>query len=200
MIKSFLIHADLIFLLVLVFTVNPAHALSPEEVVRETTREVLNRLEMDKDRLADKPDYIKVIVRELIIPHMDFPTMTGLVLGKNWNILSGDVKDCFSKGFRNLLVERYSHILLSYRNQNISYQPAVPIGSQGYYSVTQILTRPDRKPLTISYPMRPDEDSWSVVDLVIDDVSLVRSYRMMFESEIKQQGLADFIYSFQECK
>ena len=198
--KSYLNSIKLFIPLFLVFSFQTAYALSPDEVVRETTREVLNRLEMDKDRLNANPDYIKVIVRELIVPHMDFHTMTGLVLGKNWYILSDKVKNCFSKGFRNLLVERYSHILLSYHNQNISYQPAVSIGEKGYYSVTQTLTRPDRKPLTIGYPMRPDEDGWSVVDLVIDDVSLVRSYRIMFEKEIKEQGLADFIQSFQECK
>ena len=198
--KPYLIPLNAVIILVLAFSCNAVYAMTPDEVVKETTREVLNRLEMDKDRLNANPDYIKVIVRELIVPHMDFHTMTGLVLGKDWNILSDNVKNCFSKAFRNLLVERYSHILLSYHNQNISYQPAVPIGEKGYYSVTQTLTRPDRKPLTIRYPMRPDEDGWSMVDLVIDDVSLVRSYRMMFEQEIKEQGLADFIQGFQECK
>ena len=197
--NPYLIPVKIVFLLYLVSSFNHVYALSPDEVVRETTREVLTRLEMDKDRLAADPDYIKVIVRELIIPHMDFRTMSSLVLGPEWDILSYEVKDCFSKGLRNLLVERYSHILLSYHNQNISYQPAESIGTQGYFSVSQTLTRPDRKPLTIGYPMRPDEDGWSVVDLVIDDVSLVRSYRMMFETEIKEQGLAEFLRSFHEC-
>ena len=189
-----------LFLLFLALPCNAASVLSPDEVVRETTREVLNRLEMDKDRLAADPEYIKVVVRELIVPHMDFRTMAGLVLGKDWGVLSDPVKNCFSKGLRNLLVERYSHILLSYHKHNISYQPAVSIGSQGYYSVTQTLTRDDRKPLTIGYPMRRDEEGWSVVDLVIDGVSLVKSYRITYEKEISEQGLAEFIYSFQECK
>ena len=198
--RPHLILLRVLFPLFLISSSNIAYASSPDEVVRETTREVLNRLDMDKDRLAANPDYIKVIVRELIIPRMDFRTMAGLVLGKDWGILSHDVKDCFSKAFRNLLVERYSHILLSYHKQNIVYSPAEAIGSKGYYSVTQTLTRPGRKPLTIGYPMRPDEDGWSVVDLVVDDVSLVRSYRMMFAKQIKEQGLADFIHSFQECE
>lgn len=189
----------ILYLLVL-FLPCTVHASSPQEVVKETTREVLNRLEMDKERLAANPDYIKVVVRELIVPHMDFHTMAGLVLGKDWSVLSAQVKNCFSRGFRNLLVERYSHILLSYHNHDISYQPAVAIGSRGYYSVTQTLTRPDRRPLTIGYPMRQDEEGWSVVDLVIDGVSLVKSYRITFAREISEQGLADFIYGFQECR
>lgn len=189
--------------LCLLFPISPCHAanvLAPNEVVRETTREVLNRLEMDKERLAANPEYIKVVVRELIIPHMDFHTMAGLVLGKDWSVLSEQVKNCFSNAFRNMLVERYSHILLSYHNHNISYQPAIPIGEQGFYSVTQTLTRADRKPLTIGYPMRKDKEGWSVVDLVVDGISLVKSYRITFAKEINKQGLADFIHSFQECR
>lgn len=183
----------------LITLINYAYALSSDEVVVATTQEVLNRLEIDRERLKNEPDYIKEIVQELIVPHMDFYTMAGLVLGKDWSVLSDVKKDCFSNGFRNLLVERYSHILLSYRDQDVSYQPATPIGLQGYVSVVQTLTRDDRKPLTIGYPMRPDGDSWSVVDLVVDHVSLVRSYRLMFEKEIKEKGLADFIHSFREC-
>lgn len=186
-------------LLLLFFYPGSAFAQTPDQIVLETTREVLDRLQNDREELEADPGHIKVIVRDLIVPHMDFDTMSGLALGREWNILSREVKTCFSNGFRNLLVERYSHILLSYRNQDISYQPARGIGEKGYMSVVQTLTRDDKKPLTIGYPMRPTGESWQVVDLVIDDVSLIRSYRMMFEKEINTIGLADFIYSFQEC-
>jgi phospholipid transport system substrate-binding protein len=176
-----------------------APALTPDETVTATTQEVLTRLDRDHERLQADPDHIKVIVRELIVPHLDFQTMAGMILGKNWEILSEAMRECFTAGFRNLLVERYSDILLSYRNQDIHYAAARPIGDQGYMSVLQTLTRGERKPLTIGYPMRPDGDHWSVVDLVVDDVSLVRSYRLMFENEIQRQGLADFLLSFPEC-
>ena len=59
--------------------------------------------------------------------------------------------------------------------------------------------RPDIKPLTIEYPMRPEGDSWKVIDLVIDDVSLVKSYRKMFGKKIRHQGIYGFAQSFTEC-
>lgn len=183
-----------------VFYINIAVGLTADETVYETTQEVLNRLQIEKARLKAEPEYIQEIVRELIIPHLDFRTMAALTIGKNWDVLNSDIQDCFSHGFKNLLVERYAYVLLSYREQDINYQSALPIGERDYVSITQTLSRPEVKPSTIEYRMRPDGDHWKVVDLVIDEVSLIRNYRKMFNKEIKHQGLTEFIYSFEECQ
>ncbi len=185
--------------LLLTFYFNSAVALTADEIVYETTQEVLNRLEADKDRIKNEPEYIQVIVSELIVPHMDFNTMAALALGESWKDLSNSEQACFSNTFKNILVKRYAYILLSYRNQNIHYQSAKPIGEKDYISIKQTLTRPDVKPLTLEYPMRPENDTWKVVDLVVDDISLLRNYRKMFNKEIKQQGFSEFIKYFQEC-
>ncbi len=185
--------------LILSVLLQSVYALSADEIVYNTTQEVLQRLEADKAVLDSDPNHIKVIVRELIVPHMDFDTMSALVVGKQWQSLDQDKKTCVSSGFRNLLVERYAYVLLAYRNQDIIYQSAIPVGKKDYVSITQTLTRPEVKPLSIEYPMRPDGESWKVVDLVIDDVSLIRSYRKMFGKKIKHQGIYGFTMSFSEC-
>ena len=197
--KIHLIRAGIIFTLLFSLCAG-AVDLTPDAIVMETTKEVVDRLDMDRDKLQAEPGYIKKIVRELIVPHMDFRTMAALVLGKDWDLLNHNVQECFTSGFRNMLVERYSDILFSYHDQDIRYDPPRPIGTKGYVSVLQTLTHGNRKPLTIGYPMRADGESWRVVDLVVDEVSLVRSYRIMFEKEVKHQGLADFIHSFEDCR
>jgi phospholipid transport system substrate-binding protein len=192
-------HIRLITAVLLASFCNLAIAATADEIVYETTQEVLNQLDVNKTRLETEPEYIKVIVREIIVPHMDFNTMSALALGDHWKELSETEQNCFSNSFKHLLVERYAYILLSYRNQDILYQSAKPIGEKDYVSIIQTLTRPDVKPLTLAYPMRPENDTWKVVDLVVDDVSLIRNYRKMFNKEIKHQGFKDFIKTFQEC-
>ena len=130
---------------------------------------------------------------------MDFEAMSALALGSYWDKLASNEQACVSSGFRNLLVERYAYVLLAYRDQDISYQSAIPIGHKDYISITQTLTRPNVKRLTITYPMRPADDSWKVIDLVIDDVSLVKSYRRIFGKKVEHQGIYGFIQSFPEC-
>ena len=182
-----------------IFYISVAVGLTADEVVYETTQEVLKQLEIDKDRLKTEKQYIKVIVRELIMPHMDFDTMPALALGDNWAILNGGKQACLRRGFKNLLVERYAHVLLSYRSHDIYYQTAKPIGEKDYVSVIQTLDRSETDPSTIEYRMHPDGDSWKVADLLIDNISLIKNYRKIFHKEIKQQGLVDFINSFKEC-
>lgn len=183
----------------LTFHINSAVAKSADEVVYETTWEVLNQLELHEERLKAEPEYIQTIVRNLIAPHMDFVTMSAITLGSSWKKLTKDEQNCFSISFKNLLIERYAYILLSYRNQNIHYQSAEPIGEKGYVSIRQTLTRPEVKPLILEYPMRPDNDTWKVVDLVVDSVSLLRNYRKMFDQEIKSAGFPEFIKTHQNC-
>ena len=175
-------------------------ALTAEQAVEETTLEVLDRLQQDEARLEAEPDYIKTIVRELIIPHFDFYTMTRLVLQDNWDNMSEVEQDCFLNGFRNKLVERYAHILMSYDNQSITYQVARPIGELDVVTVEQTITRSGTKPLPINYPMRFQDDEWKVVDLVVDGISLLKSYRGTFQREIDADGLHTFINGFQECR
>jgi len=197
--KPFYKNIQIFIFLYFISHMSVAIGLTADEIVYETTQEVLNRLEVDKDRLQAEKTYIKVIVRELIMPHMDFNTMSALALGDNWEILNGGKQACLSRGFKNLLVERYAHVLLSYRDHDIYYQTAKPIGEKDYVSVIQTLTRPEAKSSTIEYRMHPDGDSWKVADLLIDDVSLIRIYRKIFHKGIKQDGLVDFIKSFKEC-
>src|SRR3972149_3969807 len=177
----------------------PASPVSAEDAVRKTTDEVLRWLNLDRDELKRDPEYLKILVQELIIPHFDFAVMSKLVLGDYWQKLGERERTCFSKDFRNMLVERYARILLSYNNQSITYEPAKPIGEKGYVSVRQTITRDGAKPLPIDYSMYQEEKGWKAADLIIDGISLIKSYHNTFSDEIHILGIDEFIRSFPDC-
>ena len=170
--------------------------VTPEDIVKDTTNEVLTRLEKDRAELESNPDYLQILVQELIVPHFDFDTMARLVLSRYWRNISDQDQIRFISGFRDLLVERYAHILLGYRNHTITYEPVQPMGNRGYVIVKQIIKSEGRPPLPIEYPMRPLEDGWKVIDLVVDGISLVANYRKTFQEEIDEKGLESFIREF----
>jgi len=170
-----------------------------EETVRESTQEVLDRLQSDRDKLESNPKYIQVIVEELIVPHFDFVTMSHLVLGKHWHELNESEQICFIHGFKNLLVRRYADIFLGYDDKIISYQSTEPAGEEGVAIVKQTITRPGEEPFFVEYPVRTDDYGWKVIDLVVEGISLLKSYHGTFQTEINKQGIQVFIRSFQEC-
>lgn len=176
-----------------------ALTLTAEETVRESTQEVLDRLQSDRDKLESNPKYIQVIVEELVVPHFDFATMSHLVLGKHWYELNESDQICFIHGFKNLLVRRYADIFLGYDDKIIAYQPTEAAGDEGAVIVKQTITRPGEKPFFVEYPVRADEYGWKVIDLVVEGISLLKSYHGTFLTEINKQGLQIFINSFQEC-
>jgi phospholipid transport system substrate-binding protein len=178
---------------------NNLYAATADEVVRETTDHVLEQLEQQRTMLEADPVSIQQVVNELIIPHIDFMQMSTLVLGKHWQSLDDQHKVCFSSGFRNLLVERYAYILLSYDNHNISYEFARDTGNNTLQIITQTISREGTSPLPIKYAMQRSGEQWKAVDLVIDGVSLVRNYLGMFQSQIHTQGLEYFITNFPVC-
>ena len=170
--------------------------ITPEDTVKETTNEVLARLEKDQSELEAHPEHLQLLVQELIIPHFDFDTMARLVLSRYWRNISDQDQIRFISGFRDMLVERYAYILLGYRDRAITYEPVKPMGDRGYVIVKQIIKSEGRPPLPIEYPMRPLEDGWKVIDLVVDGISLVANYRKIFQEEINEKGLEDFIRNF----
>ena len=184
--------------LLLVSAVN-SNALTAEDAVKETTQEVLARLQADQDKLKSHPEHIETIVRELIVPHFDFEIMSRLVLYKYWLTISNSNKACFTTGFRNLLVGRYADIFLGYADKEIIYKPEDSVVEKGYVSVRQIISRPGIEPFYVDYPMRPEGNEWKVVDIVVDGVSMLKSYRATFKRDIQKQGLDSFIESYQEC-
>ena len=184
-----------IMLMLLSSGVSATH-ITPEDTVRDTTDEVLARLETDRLDLEAHPEHLQTLVQELIVPHFDFDTMARLVLGRYWKNLDDSEQIRFISGFRDLLVQRYAYILLSYHNHSITYEPVQPMGERGYVIVKQIISSEGRPPLPIEYPMRPLEDGWKVIDLIVDEISLVRNYRKTFQEQINEKGLEDFIRGF----
>ena len=176
-----------------------SYALTAEDAVKETTQEVLARLQADRDKLKSHPEHIETIVRELIVPHFDFEIMSRLVLYKHWQTISNLNKACFITGLRDLLVGRYADIFLGYADKEIIYEPEDSIVEKGYVSVRQIISRTGIEPFYVDYPMRPEGNEWKVVDIVIDGVSMLKSYRATFKRDIQKQGLDSFIEGFQVC-
>lgn len=191
-----------LILLLIFYTISQATFAgqrSEEGTVRDTTGAVLEQLNANRSKLQAQPDYIQEVVRELIVPHFDFALMSQLVMGRYWSKFDLEEQSCFIAGFRNMLVERYAYILLSYDKQNISYDAAEDIGKEGLRLVRQTISREGAEPLPIEYAMERMEDEWKVADLIIDGISLVKSHRGMFQSRIATQGRNYFIQSFPEC-
>jgi len=112
-------------LLMCLLAVLPAHAaevVAPDVLAKNVTEEVLAILRADKDIQAGDLPKAAELIETRILPHFNFPTMTRLVMGRNWAQATPEQRTALTSEFRTLLVRTYTASLTLYRDQTIEYR------------------------------------------------------------------------------
>jgi len=188
-------------LLVLAGWMSPAQAnvADAEKIVRDTTTQVVDRLVAEKAQLDAHPERIYDVIHELVIPHFDFPSMAKWVLGKNWREANESQRGAFVSEFQTLLVRTYAKALLEYSDEPIKFLPGESSPDSNVIVVkTEVSQSGGSTPIPIHYRMHVSGGEWKVVDVSVDGVSLVSTYRGSFASEIQKGGLDGLIAKLAE--
>jgi phospholipid transport system substrate-binding protein len=172
----------------------------PEEVVKGTVGGVLERLDIEKEQLDAHPERVYDLIQELVIPHFDFPSMSKWVLGKtNWRSATSAQRDVFVEQFRTLLVRTYAKALLEYSQEEVQYNEVAKNPNSNLVTVKTEVQQPGGgASIPINYRMHISGGEWKVVDVAVDGISLIRSYRGSFASEIRENGLESLITKLTE--
>lgn len=188
----------LLFLAIFTASVQAA-AESAEDVVKSTTDQVLARIASEKAELNAHPERIYGLIHELVIPHFDFDGMSRWVLGRAWVDATPDQRNEFIKQFQTLLVRTYAKALLEYSNEKIRFLPVNKSpGASMVVVKTEVNQSGGAQPVPIYYRMHMRDGDWKVVDVAVDGVSLVSTYRGSFASEIRKSGLNALITKLTE--
>ena len=182
-------------LLSLLFAVGLVQADTPtaEEIVRSTADQVIARLKADREELNARPELIYNLVDELIIPHFDFTSMSKWVLGQNWRKATPAQQESFTTQFRTLLVRTYAKALLEYSDNEITYYPVQDNPESNLLVVKTDVAQTGSTKIPINYSLHIKEGEWKVVDVAINGISLVSTYRGSFASQIRTNGLDSLI-------
>ncbi len=177
------------FLLILCFVIGVAKAVtSPDDVVKVTADGVISHIANNRSVLEKNPGKIYEMVDQLIIPRFDFISMSKWVLGKHWKQASEAQRSEFITQFKALLVRTYARALLEYSGQEIKYFPSEQNPKSNIAVVKTELTSASNTHLPILYRMHQKNEEWKVVDVSVDGVSLVTTYRGSFATQIKKNG------------
>ncbi len=162
-----------------------------QQLVEETTAEMLAVLR--EAGPEDDAATIEARLRELILPRLDFVTMTKLAVGRNWLDASDEQKRSLVREFRDLLVRTYSRSLTEYEDQEIAFLPLQQGDKPGRVTVRSNVIQNDGSKIPLHFSMRHNDGKWSVFDITIDGVSLVKTYRSSFSSQIQEAGIDGLI-------
>ena len=178
----------------------PLAALADEAaqaLVMDNTNAVLEALKANRERVAGDPQYVEQLVTEKIVPHLDFPIMTRLVVGKtHWKSADATQRKTLVAEFRTLLLRTYSKSLAEYRDERIEFLPYEPSQKKNRAVVRSMFYPSGGQPVAVDYRLR-NKNGWKIYDIKIDGISLVKNFKSSFSSEIEQSGVDGLIASLQ---
>jgi len=166
---------------------------SPEELVKQTSELMLDKLRQEKEVIKANPGRIYELVNQIVLPHFDFGYMSQLVVGKYWRRATPQQRQAFTEEFKQLLVRTYATSLNEYTDQKINFLPFRKSSDPEQAAVSTEVEQPGGFPIPIDYKLHKNSAEWKVFDVVIDDVSLVSNYRTSFAKEIREKGLDGLI-------
>ena len=185
-------------LLFLVAAQTRADDIGPDELVKNTTLEVISVIKQDKDIQAGDRAKIYALVEEKVLRHFDFRRMSQLAMGKNWRQATPEQQEALIKEFRSLLVRTYAVSLSQYRDQKIEIKPTKLDADAKVATVKSLFLQNGREPVTVDYVMYKLPAGWKVFNITVEGVSLVENYRSTFNEQVRKSGVDGLIKTLAE--
>ena len=170
-----------------------AQELSPEEMVRKVTADVLDAIKSDKQLQAGDRRKTLALAEQKILPHVDFREAAQLAMGKSWNTATPAQQNQITNEFRSMLVRIYSNAIDVYRGQTMKVLPVRMRPEDTDVTVRNQFVRAGGKPVAVDYQMRKTAQGWKIYDINVEGVSLVITYRSEFDAVVKQSGIDGLI-------
>jgi phospholipid transport system substrate-binding protein len=169
----------------------------PTAVVRDTAERVLHSLRSERARYQDDKALFQ-LVREVVFPRIDRERTAQWVLGANWRTATPAQREQFVNEFSDLLLRTYGTALRQYDSETHNSRPGrAPAGPDRVTVRTEII-RPDGPKVSVDYQLTNRSGEWKVYDVIIENVSMVVTYRSEYAAIIKRDGMDGLLKQLSE--
>ena len=170
----------------------------PQPLLEKRIHELLVRLRDNSDAIRKDKTVAYQISDELIVPLIDFPRITRLVIGKYWRDATSTQREELEKQIQELLVRSYVTAMANYIDELVSEKNMVAFMPSSYKpgdrkaSVRANIALGGRAPAEVQYQLYY-VDQWKIYDIRIEGISMALTYRTSFGEQINRDGLDKLI-------
>ena len=185
------------FLIALLLTISPGMAMaaagSPDTIIIEAMHELETELDGNREAFRAEPALLRGVVDKILLPRFDTDFAAQRVLGKYWRDADDLQKKRFIDVFYRYLVNNYATYLLDFKGDEVIVSPYKGSAGDKYPQIRTSVTLTKGDKASVDYVMRDADGQWKVMDVVVEGISYVRSYREDFGPEIAEKGLEALI-------
>lgn len=165
----------------------------PRQLVENASRQMTERLIADRTMVQSQEYYIQHLVDELLLPVVDHVYMSKRVLGKHWRRASKDQQKTFVAAFKQKVIRTYAGAFKAFNGEEIRYENSRLNAKGNQALVKSQIVRLGAANIRVDYKLYFKKDKWRVFDVIIEGVSLTKSFRDQVSTSIEKNGLAKAI-------
>jgi phospholipid transport system substrate-binding protein len=166
---------------------------NPYAMIETVAKVTFKRFADEQTEIRKTPDLLKNIVREELMPYVDYRYAALKVIGvKNYKQTTKQSRADFVTVFREYLVTSYAQVFTLYKQQKVEFEPEKSFNKSRVVAVRTSVLDPNRPPIDISFRVRKNTKTleWKAYDMVAEGVSLLDSKQAELSGLIRQKGLA----------
>ena len=140
--------------------------------------------------LADKGlagDQREQAFRELLTTGFDVKTIGRFVLGRYWRKATEAERAEYGRLYEDLIVATYSHQLSSYAGEGLKVAGVRQRDGKSALVASRFL-RAEGEPVQLDWRLLRRGDTWRIVDVVVEGMSMALSQRSEFKAVIRGNG------------
>ncbi len=125
--------------------------------------------------------------RDLLTAGFDIEAISRFVLGRYWRKATEAERAEFTSLFEDLVVATYSRKFSDYSGQTLKVE-AIRVENEKMAAVSSRILRQSGEPIRIDWRLLRRGESWRIVDVVVEGMSMVLSQRSEYAAVIKGDG------------
>ena len=163
----------------------------PYFMIEQVAGQTFKRFADELQTIKSDPNIIKRIVREELMPYINYQYSAFKVIGKHLKNTTEQERKEFVPVFREYLITSYAQVFTLYDNQVVEFSPAKDFADNKIVAVDTRIIMPDRENIDVSFKVRKNRktDEWKAFDMIAEGVSLLDSKQAELGGVIRQKGL-----------
>jgi phospholipid transport system substrate-binding protein len=183
-------------LLVGLVAATAAQAMTPTETVKSRVDEALQGLSQTTSANPEAAERRRTEIRRAADSLFDFTEMSRRALGRHWADRTAAERDEFVRLFTDLIARSYIGKIDRYAGEAIAYTGERVDGDEA--SVRSQVVTAKGSQIPVEYRLHRINENWTAYDVLIENVSLVGTYRSQFDRIIKSDSFADLLRRLRE--
>jgi phospholipid transport system substrate-binding protein len=165
-------------------------ASAPDKLVESVSKALLADLNANREAYRKDVTGLYKVVDRLFLPHVDVPYAARQVLAKHWREATEAQRKRFVDALYHSLLTTYGKALNDFTADQMKVLPFNGDPAAKTATVRTTVHTRSGSNVKVDYSMRKsDSGEWKAIDVVIEGISYVTSFREDFGSEIDQKGL-----------